>query len=189
VSCLLAVDPGVTCPGAALFDLETNRLVGARYWRGPGFHEDAQNIAATSREVARWARVLAGTHGGVLSEVAFEWMVMRGRQGAKNVKSLAPVWTMGGFVAGMVFPAVPTIYKPGTWKGSKKPNPTAAWVISRLDKEERRHVEDLPEFELALVRADSVCKDVTHLAHNAIDAVGIGLHHLGRLGPRRVIVR
>jgi hypothetical protein len=189
MSFLLSLDPGVTCPGAAVFHIETERLVAARYFRGPGFKGDAKNIAAIAQDVATWARVSSELRGGGVSAVAFEWMVMRGRDGAKNVKSLAPVWTMGGYVAGMLAPAVPTIYEPGTWKGSKKTNPTAAWVISRLAAEERRHVEDLPEFELALVRADSVCKDVTHLAHNAIDAVGIGLHHLGRLGPRRVIVR
>jgi len=55
---------------------------------------------------------------------------------------------------------------PRDWKGTMDPDAMTRWILTRLDDEEKAVVE-------SLLPASK--------RHNAIDAAGIGLHHLKRL--------
>jgi hypothetical protein len=65
-------------------------------------------------------------------------------------------------------------YKPRQWKGQVDKGVMLRRVLKRLTDDELRRVPDLIS---SLERKSSVW-------HHAIDAVGVGLHHLGRLHAR-----
>ena len=194
---LLSVDPGVNFCGAALFN-PGGTLVAAKAIRGSGFKNDIAGLRKVAVDLYQWADFTAkrawidGRCGLGVSVLAMEWpQVYAGRQrGRKDPNNLLPLAALDGAIATKFFDTSTfALYLPHDWKGSKKANPTARWVLSRLSNEERAQVEDLDAFEAALAIAESENEDVGHYVHNTVDAIGIGLHHLGRLGKRRVIAR
>ena len=72
--------------------------------------------------------------------------------------------------------------KPGEWKENIDKNVMCARIWGRLTPVERARVERLPARQKA-VDPDAVPGG---LMHNALDAIGIGLHFLGRLERVRV---
>lgn len=190
MSVLLAIDPGVTCPGAAVFDLETKRLVAARYFKGEGFKDDLSHVVDLALEITLWSPYVRVAH------VAFEWpQIYGGRRsgGGKDPNDMLALAAFNGALAAALWHHTSieqpfTIYRAHEWKGSKKKNPTARMVIERLhEDDETPNVEEIAEFIAALEKAGE--KECKHPTMNALDAVGIGLHHLGRLARRRVIAR
>ncbi len=81
------------------------------------------------------------------------------------------VGMLGGSLPGIA--SRRSIY-PRDWKGSLEPDAFIERIKQRLDAAEHLRVE-LPS--------------ASSLHHNIWDAIGIGLHALGRLGPRRVFPR
>lgn len=64
-------------------------------------------------------------------------------------------------------------YLPHEWKRQLDKATTKARVIERLTPEERQKIPDLPKSK----------------EHNVYDAIGIGLFHIGRFHPKRIIAR
>lgn len=65
------------------------------------------------------------------------------------------------------------LVEPRTWKGTLAKGAMTERIKGRL------HAHEM----------DCVALPAKHLAHNVWDAVGIGLHALGRLSPRKVVPR
>lgn len=188
---LLAMDPGVYFAGVAVFDIPTKRLLRAASIRGGGFKGSLWGVLELAEEIAAWAAPFA-SYGALV----MEWpQVYAGKQrGGKDPNNLLPLTALDGMVLGGLKPLMPqgsdcTLYQPHEWKGSKKANPTARWVLSRLDNEERAQVGDLDAFEKELTACEAAKTEVGHYVHNTLDAVGLGLHYLGRLGRHRIIAR
>lgn len=187
---LLAIDPGVNSPGAALFS--EGQLVGADRVPVPASYAampDGQRWLEVARLIANWALIKA-EHGRIY-EVAFErpqWYAREKSKGDPN--QLAGVAGVAAGVAGMLSIHVnPLAYKvhspkPAEWigqlskvcpvcKGKAKKKCVncrgSAWETPRGRYIRKR----LSEPELALVPDQN----------DAIDAVGLGLWALGRLTP------
>jgi hypothetical protein len=189
---LLAIDPGVTWCGAAVFDLASRKLFAARRIRGLGFKSQLWNLIDIAEAVVSFA----GEHGDRYAAIAMEWpqVYAQRQRGRKDPNDLLPLTALEGAIAGLMGPlltdtADAVLYVPHDWKGSKGANPTARWVLDQLDPVETAQVEDLFPFLAALDTAEGADEDVSHPAHNTLDAVGVGLKFLGRLERRRVIAR
>lgn len=78
---------------------------------------------------------------------------------------LLDLQAIGAFVAGRLNPLPPTYYTPKQWKGSTPKAIQGRRILAALGPEEWPAAEALKGAK----------------AHNALDAIGIGLHHLGRL--------
>jgi hypothetical protein len=159
---LLAVDPGIRGCGAAVFT--DGKLVAAAYVKNPLRTGNRAREAATMAEAVRdWA--LARD----VDEIAVEWMkVYWGDEGGKDPNDLLALCGIGAAVAALTG-AETTSYLGSEWKRTLKKEPCHARIRLRLDPREKGVAE-------AAVRAAG------SLGHNVMDAVGIGLHHLRRLG-------
>lgn len=167
---LLAVDPGIRHCGCAVFKdgilvrcwLAENSLT-----RGNGFHE----MVSMARAVQVGAPL--PDRGG--NEVAIEHMQAYGAgKGGGPTKDLFPLVGVGAAVAALLPEALAYTYLPREWKGA----------LSK-DRHQPRILAALKDCEKPIV--DGMREVVGAKAHNVIDAVGIGLHHLGRLKPKRAL--
>lgn len=163
----LTVDPGIRGCGTALFDAST--LLRAAYVRNPcksgnGPHECRE----MAWQVALWVKGYVPVR-----EIIFEWpRVYTAAKLEGDPNDLPPLVGIDCAIAAF-FPGVPVLrYFPEQWKGTTDKEVMNARVMSRLSDVERGRVED-----------------AGHLTHNVLDAVGIGLHHIGRLVRRRVFAR
>lgn len=194
---LLAIDPGVQFTGAAIFDLTTKKLFAAKRIRGTGFRHEMWSILDLARDIASFASPFAP-----YMALAMEWpQVYSAKQrGRKDPNDLLPLAALEGALIATLDPLMETgasceLYQPHSWKGSKKANPTARWILEKLEDKEKAQIQDLDAFLVALAEAERKTAetgkqvDVNHPAHNTIDGVGVGLHYLGRLGRTRVIAR
>lgn len=170
---VLAVDPGIRGCGAALF--AGGRLIECAYVASPCRGGERAAECAT---MASW---VAGSYNGRyrVSELAVEWprvyasRIRAGEAGA-DPNDLLALCGVNAALAALLAPAAASSYAPSEWKGQMKKGPSHLRVESRLGAEEREVYE-----------AGSLgCR-----GHNVRDAVGIGLHHLGRLDRKRVIAR
>lgn len=182
MSLLLSFDPGVNCPGAGLFDIETKQLRAARYFKGEGFRDQLGNVVQLAREVYAWGRSF-----GDITVFVSEWQELRGRADVKAIESQAPLWAITGALGALLYDCWHHVYRPSEWKGSKKKNATARWVLATLRPTEASQILHIDSFRAALSTAG--LKDCTHKTMNAVEAVGVGLKHLGRLDRVRVIER
>jgi len=173
---LLATDPGIRGTSAALF--RDKQLMRCAYIENPRRTGNrAAECAAVARYVALWSRLAPGDD----VELAVEWPRVYDsaiRQGAKSVSGKDPndLLPLAGIDAALaaLFPgATTTSYAPSEWKGQMPKEVCHARLRKRLDAS-----------ELAALDSD-LDKVAPSLRHNVLDAVGIGLHHLGRLAPRR----
>lgn len=169
---VLALDPGLRNPAAAFF--RAGVLVSASRVRVPSTLHAlpvGERCRQVAHLVAEWALVASEGSMGELTLVT-EWpRVYRAGRSKGDPADLIPLAGVGMCLAGLLdCPVVsPT---PAEWIGqlpkSLSGDPTASArglrIWSRLSVEERGRVV---------------------LSHDAVDAVGIGLHHLGRLGVRR----
>jgi hypothetical protein len=151
---LVSVDPGL-------------RSCGVAYWK-EGVLQAAQLVLGDkkARDAAAWRAMTDNLHHEVLdftgSPVAIEFpQVYRYGKGDPNdLLQLAVI--VGGCFS---WTDNLHVYRPREWKRQVPKNIMCQRIQDRLTEEERRRVA-LP---------------VPSLAHNVWDAVGIGLHHLGRL--------
>lgn len=178
----LFIDPGTTCPGAAIFT-DTKRLFSARYFRGDGFHDDLVRVAELAQEVADWAK----PHGPFI-KVGFEWP--RVYRAGFNPDRLLPLAAFAGallaflwdsFAPACEFPLV----RPSQWKGTVKKKVTARQMLAVLKPGEMDAMDEAVEFYRDLLVAEERPNgDLRHPTNNTMDAMGIGLFMLGRLrGP------
>ena len=176
---LLALDPGIVSPGAALF--RNGKLVAAAQVKfAPTMsYNAAQRCIEAADAVMAWGRKV----GANPVAITFEWpQIYSEGKGKGNPNQLTPMVGVNLSVATAYMIAAAMrkqafdikCYTPAEWigqlpkstRGRASSSPRAARILSRLDDDERAVVPD---------------------QHDAIDAVGIGLHALGRLGVRRVL--
>lgn len=170
---MLAVDPGIRGCGVALFEGPT--LVACAYV----FNKAKEgNRAAEAADMAR-AIGVEFVMGRVIDELVVEWprvyatRLRKGEMDGQDPNDLIALSAIDGALAYRMGVKT-TSYVPSEWKGQMKKEPCHARIKSRLN----------PRELAILMDADN---DAKSKAHNVYDAVGIGLHHLGRLKPVRVI--
>lgn len=163
---LVSIDPGL-------------RVCGVAFWRGGTLLRAGlakSEAPASARDAAAWAGMIDGASKWIArnwtewdeQEYAIELPQVYDRSRSKGdpndlIQIAAVVGEMSRFGAGQR-----TIYRPREWKSTVKKEVMCRRVEGRLSVEERARVE-LP---------------ARSLQHNVWDAVGVGLHHLGRLGGK-----
>jgi hypothetical protein len=181
---LLTEDPGIRQMGVACFDLDAAELLVATHIKNPC---KKGNKAAECRALGAAARYwyfqdvepkLYERQAVKLVQLGVEWpqMLAPGQQkGDQNdLPALAAVST--AFAA--AFPEVPVeSVLPREWKGTIDPDAMTMRIHGRLS-----------EVELSRIEWVSSSRDPLkgNIMHNVFDAIGIGLHMLGRLDRRRV---
>lgn len=167
----LAVDPGIRGCGVALFD-DINGLMNATYVKNPATKGNTLNeVVSLVREVG----FFFPQYG--VSELVVEQpcIYAHERFKEKDPNDLLPLRAIGGALA-MFYesPANIVQYFPPEWKQNM---PKGAGfekrVMDRLTGSERANIKDHPR----------------SIMHNVFDAIGLGLFHLGRFKPVRVIAR
>ncbi len=157
---LLAIDPGLNACGCAWFRhgvLTCARLSGHV---SPTWHSVPQRAASTAGEVSG--------DFGVPERLVIEWpQVYRlgGRAGA-DPNDLLGLAAVAGAVAAHYYDATINVYKPAEWKGQVPKEVHHARIMRFLSDAEKLAIPKLPKTKL----------------HNVLDAIGLGLFHLGRTG-------
>lgn len=192
---LLCVDPGLNASGVALF--RGDRLVEAACLRPrDGVIETpvkrhaviGARVAIMARLVVLWCDAAicrsiddpenpAGSRvAATPDEVAVEWPQIYTRDKSEgDPNDLLPLaGVCAAVVQSFALTASSTCYTPRDWKGTIDGDA----MTVRLE----RRLVDSGEAAFVLEHAETY-------RHNAVDAYGIGLHHLGRLKPRRVVTR
>lgn len=176
---LLALDPSVRSPGAALF--MNGRLIAAGRVRISDICVDGLGARwlETARAIYNWAFMHGMQQLAPLDCIVFErpqiYRAVKSKGDPNDLIGLAGVsMALVGLCRGNIgAPLEVCDYTPAEWigqikkttTGSAKTSPRAQRILSRLDAAELAIVPD---------------------QHDAIDAVGLCLHRLGRLGIRRV---
>lgn len=165
---LFAVDPGLRGCGVAIFDEDTKALLRADYVKGSAAGERAEAWRAMADSVWSWAEPWK-TYTKMVIE--FPQVRQRGSQRAakrgtdpNDLIQLAAV--VGALVCIRSLRTVPIVYLPEEWKGQ---------VPKEIHHERAR--ARLSSVELAVLP-----KLAKNILHNTMDAVALGLTHLGRLG-------
>lgn len=176
---VLAVDPGARGCGVALF--EDRALVCAAYVQSP-----LDVTADTGRAAAAGAMALAviGWLDHFAEKVKVDALVVEWprvyataiRRGVSrgDPNDLLPLAGVDSALAALLAPAACYSYAPSEWKGQLTKEACSARVMGRLTNAE------FGVLEAAVSAAKSK-------AHNTLDAVGLGLHHLSRFTARRVL--
>lgn len=173
------VDPSIVSPGVALF--RDGKLVSAARIK---VHFDtsmnqAQRCIAAANEIGMWLHAL----GARVTTIGYEWpQIYAGSKQASNPNDLPGMVGVDLAITTALMIAAAArgeqlnvlCYTPGEWigqvpksrTGSALRSPRGRKIASRLDANELAVMPD---------------------QHDAIDAVGIGLHALGRLGTKRVL--
>ncbi len=165
---LLSLDPGIRGCGAALF--EDGRLVACDYVKNPVKKgDDFEAMLKMARQVAGWVsdKGLSISFYEAVIEHPRIYTVSKSK-GDNN--DLLPLVGVGCAVA--TFATSATRVFPHEWKGQVPKDVCHQRIRSRLDMDETNVLND------ACARAKS-------LAHNTLDAVGIGLHHVDRFAPKK----
>ncbi len=177
---LLSLDPGIRACGCAAFeggDLVDAALIENPLRAGQGAPEAAAMAGAVFSEFHSRVRAV--------DEVVVEWprvYASRIRAGLSpgDPNDLLALAGVGAALAALFSPAAARSFAPSDWKG-QLPKPgrgeeyvVAARVRSRLSPRE-------------LAAAEAGARAAGARGHNVWDAVGLGLHALGRFDRRRVI--
>lgn len=159
---LLAVDPGLRGCGVALFDT-AGRLVRCAYLRGSKDAKDAEAWAEMAQEVYDWG---AADALRVVSEFPKVYAAGKSKGDPEDLLQLAGV--VGALTA--LFRGEVTefqVLRPYEWKRQVPKDIMAGRIADRLSME-----------ETSVARHGMPSKS---FAHNVWDAIGIGLHAVGRL--------
>lgn len=168
---MLAIDPGINVCGCALFEFgQLHKAWLARTPRAAAAEDITQRVDSMAREVIE---VIGDTR---VDSIVVEWMqIYPGRR--KKVDPNTSLLPLVGVVAAVsaLLPAAAqrTSYQPRAWKGTQDGDACTRRIERHMTEAEKGVIRDCP----------------AGLRHNVIDAVGIGLFHLGRLKKQRVISR
>lgn len=165
MSTLVTIDPGLRHCGLAVF---RDGVLRAAYLVRLGA-DDAQTAAARFA-LATQVFSLAGHPDRLVIELPRIYPAARQKGDQNDLIQLA---TVAGAVVGRVLARHVEFIYPRTWKGTINADVMTERITERLTADESTRVEKCP----------------ASLSHNVYDAIGIGLHVLGRLEPRRVIAR
>ena len=153
---ILAIDPGLRACGVAWF--EKGILIKADLISVKKVESDAKAFLAMANAV--------GTSSPPITSLAIEYPQQYARSPTPRESIQKLVGVIGALA--VTFPDSKTeYYLPRQWKG-QVPKPVM----------HRRILGRLTESEQALIPEMAASK-----LHNVLDAVGIGLHHVGRLRP------
>ena len=177
MSTILSIDPGI-------------RGVGVAVWRHGRLHAAAwvQNPCSTGsgpREAAEAARAVH-VHCGLarLDTLVLEYPQIYSRGGGRtkgDPNDLLPLAAVDGALAALFPEAAVVYFTPSVWKGQvdKPKSVHEEYAI------ERRVRERLDESELLRI----VWPGNKKHRWDVVDALGVGLHHLGRFERKRVFAR
>lgn len=177
---LLSIDPGIRGTGSALF--RDGKLIAAAYVKNPAKSGSGPRECATvAAQVFLWNHNLwlkkLGPIGPALyavDQLAMEFpTTYGGRASTGNTNALFPLAAIDGALAALLPKAELTYYLPREWKSNMDPDAMIERIKSRLSPEELTCVE-LP---------------AKSLQHNVWDGIGVGLHFLGRLTPKKIFAR
>lgn len=165
---LVSVDPGIRGCGVAAF--EDGFLVAAAFVVASRSKDSrASGAATTARAVVEWLI------GRGADELAVEWprvyatAIRRGDSKA-DPNDLLPLAGVDAAIASILGGVPVYSYVPSEWKGQMPKDVCQRRVKTRLS---------LAESHIAETATSGAS------GHNVWDAVGIGLHHLGRFAPQR----
>lgn len=176
---LLSIDPGLRGCGCALFD--DGVLRAAAYVRGEGVPEDTLMLArATALGVECWIdeRLPGWDESEAVNRLVLELPQTYGGRAAKgDANDLLGLAAVDGAVAALFPLASVRTVLPHAWKGGV-PKPKSARakyvvqerVVTRLSAEEQERV---------------VWPKAERLKWDVADAIGVGLHDLGRFDRKR----
>lgn len=177
---LLAIDPSVRSPGAALFWQYRLRAAGRVRLnaRATGVPDGAWWLDV-ARMIIKWAEA----HGaGVLDPirtVVFERpQIYRAFKSKGDPNDLIGLAGVGSAVAALAY---------ARWSIAGVASPSPAEWIGQLPKKTKGSAKESPRAQRILSRLDESELKLVPDQHDAIDAVGIGLFVLGRLTPRSVL--
>lgn len=180
----LSIDPGIRDCGVSYFDVDGELRAADLIVNSIKSGNDYAAIRSMALAVQKW------WGGGTPGEIACEYpriytvgkQIVRGGDGrahATDPNDLLPLVGVGAAI-GALFPDVKIVrYYPDEWKGQLPKIAMNMRAMGRLSPAERARV-DAADPDPAKPKAKG---------HNVWDAVGIGLHHLGRLSRERVIPR
>ncbi len=174
---LLAIDPSVRSSGVALFHVLEGKLLAAGRvtTKNDGGDDESWRWLYMARTIQRWVDSMCAV--GSLTGIVFERpQIYRASKSKGDPNDLIGLAGVAMAVVGLFSQSLlvdVASYTPAEWcgalpkatRGSAKASPRAKRILSRLS-----------DRELALVPDQ----------HDVIDAVGVGLHRLGRLEPIRV---
>lgn len=165
---LLAVDPGQAACGAALFI--DGRLARCAWVKHPMRDRtyDSESFVWMAREVASWP-------GLQIDDFVYELpKVYPGAKGQADPDDLLPLAVIGGVIAGRLG-CVSMFVRPREWKGTiPKPIRAADPYQVELRVRARLDAGELAAYEAGTAGMSNSTR------HNVADAVGIGLHAIGR---------
>ncbi len=173
MSYLLAVDPGIRGCGVAVF--YEGVLEHAAYVENPYKRDsDAAAAGAMAHEIVEWAHLDGQPH----VHIAVEWprvYASRIRSGASkgDPNDLLALCGVDAAIVALMDRSS-TSYAPSEWKGQMKKEACHARIKTRLSPLEAEVV----------AKAEKAARS---MSHNMLDAVGVGLFHLGRFDKKRVI--
>ena len=182
---LLALDPSIVSCGVALF--RDGRLCAAttiKQGKGAASLSAITRCVVMSQRVAEWA--LDNALDPII-ELCAEWPVIYapGKGKPAPSKGLPGLSGVATGVAALIARQHPTLktscYTPREWtQGTKKEGPNgklSTWRQSTRYSRVDKRMQGMVEFSIWQAQVKT---------HDAMDAVGIGLHHLGRFAPVRV---
>lgn len=181
---VLAIDPGKHACGVALFTDKV--LTRAELVKGDDRGSELDRMLSVGTNVASWVNdrtvhVARFTGTSIVHplDIAVEWpQVYLPSQQVKEDHRTNPndllglTFVLGAALSDITLAATHRHYMPHAWKGSLGKRRMNNRAFDRLSVLEQTRVVDAGE-----------------LTHNVFDAIGIGLHHLGRLERKRVIAR
>src|SRR5574343_905233 len=160
---LLAVDPSLRGTGWALFENEVLTRCGV--FEGPPGMSRIEGVSALMKAAAAQLFVTVNNAEVVLE---FPRIYPKGAQERRtdHVDPNDLLWVAA--VAGAFAAQANTVksYYPSDWKGQSKKEKTLRLVLQACTPAERAVIERV----------------TGHKRHNAVDAVGIGMYHLKRIG-------
>jgi hypothetical protein len=164
---MIAIDPGLRGSGVAVFNEQTKQLLKAKYVKNP---------AITDRGPACWVRMAQAINGWLeydgSQQIIIEYQRLRIGREKGDPNNMMELQGVVGAISGLFYEWPPVAYFPEQWKGTIKKEVMTQRILNRLTPEELLVIGPL-----------------NSKSHNTIDAVGIGLYHLGRLKHERTINR
>lgn len=174
---LLALDPSVSSPGAALFMKGRLLVAGRVRITTRSFYSEADRWLQVARDICEFTHAHGAWQIETVDRLVFEMpQIYRAQKSKGDPNKLIGLAGISMALAGMLRSKAPELEvlcpTPSEWigqcpkatKGSAKLSPRAQRILSRLDENEKSIVPD---------------------QHDALDAVGIGLWCLKRLEIRR----
>lgn len=162
---MITIDPGLN--GCGFAEWVGDQMVRARYIkRTEGSASKAYQMAWTLNQITYRNDIVADGRYSIIERPRI-YTKMKG-----DPADILNLLEVGATFQGMLGRPVEWV-EPHAWKGSLNADAMTERIKSRLTPEEHKRVEPC----------------AASLMHNVYDAVGIGLHALGRLDRKRVIAR